>query len=191
MTNDEQVSSGALNAVTTTQKQLNGYKGGQPVKLSRAMGKLICNTLATSEWSLLKLCQAHPEWPSYSLLTDVYYKNSWFSQLMREARERQADHMAIRTQDVAKEMLATEAKELTMPKVQAAKLLCENTRWYAGKILKRIYGDDQQINVDARTAVVVGDEQLKDLRARLDGAKQLVKQTSTGRTQGSNPIQDK
>lgn len=161
--------------MTTTQAYLIGKNGREADKLTKNVAKTICSTLAQSKQSLMRLCEQNESWPAYKTLTDAVYKRPWFAEMMARAREEQADYMARRTQDVADDCLNDQ--NITMPKVQAAKLLCENTRWYAGKILKRVYGDDQQINVDARTAVVVGDEQLKDLRARLDGAKQLVSKT--------------
>ena len=87
------------------------------------------------------------------------------------AREEQADTIAQQTLDVARDTLGAQ----NMAEVQAAKLVCENTRWYAGKVLKRLYGDDQTVNVDARTAVVVSDDKLKELRSRLDEARSLVR----------------
>jgi len=59
-------------------------------------------------------------------------------------------------------------------------VVCGNTRWHTAKILKRIYGDDAAVNVDARTAVVVGDEQIKELRSRLNDARALVRQSGKG-----------
>jgi hypothetical protein len=83
--------------------------------------------------------------------------------------------MAFRTQDVAEDVLNDPGN---MARVQAAKLVCENTRWYAGKVLPKLYGDNAlAVNVDARTAVVVGDEQLKELRSRLSDARKLVSGT--------------
>src|SRR5439155_5775263 len=63
--------------------------------------------------------------------------------------------------------------EPTMPRVQAVKVHCENVRWYAGKVLRRMYGDDPAVSVTNQQAVVVSPEQLNDLRSRLDEARQL------------------
>ena len=104
-------------------------------------------------------------------------RKPWFREMLARARETQADYMAQNTQAVALDVLE---KPESMAKVQAAKLVCENTRWYTGKILKRVYGDDAAVNVDARTALVVTDDKLKELRSRLDDARALVKQSGKG-----------
>ncbi len=178
MTNDEQVSSGALTAGTANQNQLNGFKGGKPVKLTRNVAKIICSTVSNSRLPLNSLCEQNDDWPAYRTLTDGIYRYPWFASMLARAREEQADFLAQDTIALEQNLLAD--PRITMPQVQAHKVVMDNRHWYAGKILKRVYGDDNQINVDARTAVVVGDEQLKDLRSRLDQAKQLVKgKTST------------
>ena len=60
-----------------------------------------------------------------------------------------------------------------MPRVQAVKIHCENVRWYAGKVLRRMYGDDPAVSVTNQQAVVVSPEQLNDLRGRLEEARTL------------------
>jgi hypothetical protein len=113
-------------------------------------------------------------WQAVTANRSLVFPAFWFRQMLWEARERQADFWAQESQGVAHDVLREPER---MAKVQAAKLVCENTRWYTGKILKRVYGDDAAVNVDARTAVVVGDEQIKELRSRLNDARALVKQS--------------
>ena len=96
--------------------------------------------------------------------------------MLWEAREKQADYLAQNTIDLEQSLLA-EPEKLTMSIVQAHKVVMDNRHWYTGKVLKRVYGDDNQVNVDARTAVVVGDEQIRELRSRLNDARALVKQS--------------
>jgi len=44
----------------------------------------------------------------------------------------------------------------------------ENRRWWAGKVDRRQWGDDSQVNIANVQGVVVTDEQLRDLRKRLE-----------------------
>ena len=87
------------------------------------------------------------------------------------ARERQADFLAQQT--LAETERIMRDPEPTMPRVQAVKVHCENVRWYAGKVLRRMYGDDPAVSVTNQQAVVVSPEQLNDLRGRLEEARQL------------------
>jgi hypothetical protein len=150
---------------------INGRKGGRPVKLTKTLATEIAATLSQSPKSLIQLCKENTHWLDYWTLTQEVRRKPWFGQMIWRAREEQADTIAQQTLDVARDTLGAQ----NMAEVQAAKLVCENTRWYAGKVLKRLYGDDQTVNVDARTAVVVSDDKLKELRSRLDEARSLIK----------------
>src|SRR4029453_5130088 len=92
--------------------------------------------------------------------------------MMQDARVRQADLMAFRTQDIADELRLK--PEVTMPQVQAAKLYCENTRWYAGRINRAVYGDDPTLNVATQVNVRVPQEKLSSIRERLEAARGLI-----------------
>jgi hypothetical protein len=167
-------------ALTLSQtKQLNGLKGSRPIKLSKAIALTICNGLSESRLSLASLCDQHPEWPDYKTVVNQSYKKPWLRAMLWEAREKQADYLAQNTIDLEQSLLA-EPEKLTMSIVQAHKVVMDNRHWYTGKVLKRVYGDDAAVNVDARTAVVVGDEQIKELRSRLNDARALVKQSGKG-----------
>ncbi len=132
------------------QNQVNGLKGGSEAKLTKQIAKAICNELAQSNTSLHDLCQLHPDWPAYKTLRNSAYSRPWFKDMMARAREEQADYLAQDGIKLCEKLLTTE--RLTMPQVQANKVVMDFRAWYTSKILKRIYGDDQQINVDARTA---------------------------------------
>src|SRR5207248_10738860 len=91
--------------------------------------------------------------------------------MLRIAREKQADYLAMETLSETERIMRD--PEPTMPKVQAVKVHCENVRWYAGKVLKRMYGDDEKVAIQNQQAVVITSEQLNDLRGRLDAARAL------------------
>jgi hypothetical protein len=55
-----------------------------------------------------------------------------------------------------------------MARVQAHKVIFENRRWWAGKVDRGQWGDDPQANIANVQGVVVSDEQLRDLRKRLE-----------------------
>src|SRR5205823_2287 len=91
--------------------------------------------------------------------------------MLREAREKQADHLAQLTLEETERIMRD--PEPTMPQVQAVKVHCENVRWYTGKVFKRMYGDDEKVSVQNQQAVVITSEQLNDLRGRLESARAL------------------
>ena len=128
---------------------------------------------------LHSLCALHPEWPAYQTIADNIWKNPRIKEMFLHARERQADFLAQQT--LAETERIMRDPEPTMPRVQAVKVHCENVRWYAGKVLRRMYGDDPAVSVTNQQAVVVSPEQLNDLRGRLDEARTLY-----GKSQASS-----
>jgi hypothetical protein len=159
-------------------KLIIGNNGGRPATLTRSLAKIICSELSNSTKSLMALCSEHPEWPDYGSLRNACYQRAWFGDMMKRARQEQADHLVMDNIKLQSDLIANQSR-VSMAAVQANKVVMEDRRWYASKVLKAQYGDDQSINVDARTAVVVGDEQLKELRGRLSDARKLVKNTGT------------
>jgi hypothetical protein len=146
---------------------LNGHKGGAPIKLTRKLAHEICSTLAQSPCSLVKLCQSHPEWPSYESIDNWRTKREWFARMLWQAREAQADTLAQDSLDLEQRLIERQ-DSVSMAAVQANRVVMENRRWYTGKVLKRVYGDDPAVSVQNAVAVQVSDEQLRDLRERLD-----------------------
>jgi hypothetical protein len=61
-----------------------------------------------------------------------------------------------------------------MARVQARKIVMEDRRWYASKVLKRVYGDDPALSVNTQVNVSVPGEKLASIRERLEAARTLV-----------------
>jgi len=91
--------------------------------------------------------------------------------MMRLAREKQADFLV--QDNTALEQKLLEREQTLMANVQAHKIVMENRRWYASKILRRQYGDDPA-QVNTAVAVSVTPEQLNELRQRLGDARKLI-----------------
>src|SRR6266700_1173086 len=161
---------------------LNGRKASHPRKLPHSILVEICNALSSSSVPLSELCAQHPHWPAYQTIQDQPWKNPRYKAMFLHARERQADFLAQQT--LAETERIMRDPEPTMPRVQAVKVHCENVRWYAGKVLRRMYGDDPAVSVTNQQAVVVSPEQLNDLRGRLEEARALYgkAQASSGAT---------
>jgi hypothetical protein len=145
---------------------LNGHKGGRSKSLSKSSATLICNTLANSTESLRSLCSKHPEWPSYCKLDHYRNTHDWFKRMIADARARQADFLVTDNHDISAALLAE--PEPSMARVQARRIVMEDRRWYASKVLRRMYGDDPTVQVANVAQVQVSPDQLRDLRKRLE-----------------------
>src|SRR5436305_1027596 len=142
---------------------LNGRKGGTTKRFPKHLVHTIANTLANSKHSLLQLCSQHPDWPSYIELDHYARKHSWFRRILQEARASQAQFLIENCVDLEQDILNRQ-KEITMPAVQVNKIVMEQRRWLAGKLLRSVYGDDEKVAIQNQQAVVITSEQLNDLR---------------------------
>jgi hypothetical protein len=91
--------------------------------------------------------------------------------MLWQAREEQADTLAQDSLDLEQRLIERQ-DSVSMAAVQANRVVMENRRWYTGKVLKRVYGDDPAVSVQNAVAVQVSDEQLRDLRERLENVRQ-------------------
>jgi hypothetical protein len=87
--------------------------------------------------------------------------------MLQRARERQADLLAQDCMNLEQDLIRNQDRK-SMAAVQANKVVMEQRRWYTAKVLRRMYGDDPAVSVQNAVAVQVTDEQLRDLRQRLE-----------------------
>ena len=89
----------------------------------------------------------------------------WFDSMMQRARALQAAVLLEDNEDRSCELLANPKD---MANVQAHRVVFENRRWWAGKVDRGQWGDDPGVSVQNVNAVQVTEEQLRDLRERLE-----------------------
>ena len=146
--------------------------GGAAPKLSKSLAKEISQAIAKSRKPLYQLCQEHPNWPSYDQLRMQAKRLPWLHSLIWDARMDQADFLVQDNARLSEELL--QEQEPSMARVQARKIVMEDRRWYASKVLKRVYGDDPALSVNTQVNVSVPAEKLASIRKRLEAAKTLV-----------------
>jgi hypothetical protein len=84
----------------------------------------------------------------------------------------QADFLVQDNARLSEELL--QEQEPSMARVQARKIVMEDLRWYASKVLKRVYGDDPALSVNTQVNVGVPGEKLASIRERLEAARALA-----------------
>ena len=96
----------------------------------------------------------------------------WLHSLIWDARMDQADFLVQDNARLSEELL--QEQEPSMARVQARKIVMEDRRWYASKVLKRVYGDDPALSVNTQVNVSVPPDKLASIRERLEHARTLV-----------------
>ena len=101
----------------------------------------------------------------------------------------QADFLVQDNARLSEELL--KEQEPSMARVQARKIVMEDRRWYASKVLKRVYGDDPALSVNTQVNVSIPAEKLASIRERLEAARTLVppRGKDTPADAGSDPEQ--
>jgi hypothetical protein len=89
--------------------------------------------------------------------------------MIADARARQADFLVTDNHDISAALLAE--PEPSMARVQARRIVMEDRRWYASKVLRPMYGEAPSVQVANVAQVQVSPEQLKDLRERLESVR--------------------
>src|SRR4030095_10649152 len=163
-------------------KCLHGKNGGTRTKLTKALANEIANTIACSPLPLTELCQQNPHWPEYSRLMILQDRYPWWHNLYWASRRKQTDFLIHDNVNLQQDLLQNQEKK-SMGEVQANKIVMEDRRWMASRLLREKYGDEP-VNVQNAVSVQVTDQQLADLRSRLETARKLrdnLKQTDTGK----------
>jgi hypothetical protein len=118
---------------------------GRPSLFTPALAEAICDRLADGE-SLRTLC-ADPAMPDRAtVLQWVRDDRGGFREQYRRARDDQAHTLAELAVEVA----------LTATGPQAGRLHFDALRWYAGKLLPKVYGE--RVEVEQTVRAVVSDE---------------------------------
>jgi hypothetical protein len=125
---------------------------GRPTRYSRELAEAICRRLAEGE-SLRTIC-AETGKPNFSTVMQwVIEDRGGFHAMYTRARTIQAHNMAERA--LAEAMSARGNEDAT-----AARLRFDALRWYAGKLLPKVYGE--RVEVEQTTRAVVSDEPLTE-----------------------------
>jgi hypothetical protein len=134
--------------------------------------------LSTSQSSLLELLRANPELPPYKDLNSWRCNNKHnFADLWRKAREAQAEFLAQRCLDLARD---------TTPKnAHAQRLKFDIYRHLSAKFYPAVYGDKPtQPQTTVNVGISLSPEHLQDIRNKLDQARLSLSSPSTNSSNG-------
>jgi hypothetical protein len=140
---------------------------GTKQPLTPQIAQRFFDLLSTSTSSLLDLLRANPELPPYHDLNSWRCNNkNGFADLWRKAREAQAEFLAQRCLDLARN---------TTPKnAHAQRLKFDIYRHLSAKFYPAVYGDKPtQPQTTVNVGVTVSAARLDELRAKLDDTRRL------------------
>lgn len=142
---------------TPRKKTAEPAKIGRPRLIQDEQIEQAFSLMAEEGVSLKAACQAVGI--TYSSTRDRIYSDQRLSALHARAREGYLDSRVQEMNEIA----------LTEPDVQRARLMCDNIKWEAARILRKKYGDRLEIDQTVRTVKSMTDEELeREIAAEID-----------------------
>jgi len=121
---------------------------GRPqIVYTEELAKKICRVIATTNWSINKICNSSSEFPCKSIIYDWRKENAEFDELYIQAKRDQADYLAeeiigIADDDSNDTFIGDDGKVcINAANVARAKLRVDSRKWMAVRLLPRLYGD--------------------------------------------------
>lgn len=123
-------------------------KRGRPTIYNDELAKKVCVAIATEKIGLKPLHKKYPWFPDDSTIYAWTYEHKDFSSMYKEAIDHRTDMIAMDSRSEATEyddsdyyFDALGNKRLDPAKVAAKKLVLDNDKWLAVKLLSRKYGE--------------------------------------------------
>lgn len=143
-------------------------KIGRPTKYTLDMATRICEAIAVSTDSYLKICADNPDFPDRTNMRLWRYRHEEFRHMYDQAKRDQAELLAEEIQEIAdfsgydtivnpktgQEMMNAEW-------VARSRLKVDTRKWIACKLLPKVYGDKQQ---HEQTVTIKHEDRLKELK---------------------------
>lgn len=128
---------------------------GRPTGYTEALGKKVCDKVATTTDGLRRMCANNSDFPTSETILQWRYKYPEFAFCYAQAKLTQADLFAEQIIDICDE------EQPTSEAIQHARLRVDTRKWVACKLIPRVYGDkvqtDTTLNIKHEDAL----EQLK------------------------------
>jgi hypothetical protein len=135
---------------------------GTKQPLTQELADYFFSLVSTCDTSLLQLLRSHPELPHYNQLDNWRRRRDWFSEGWKQARRNQADFLAQKCADLA--------KNATPQTAHLARVQFDIYRWLAAKFSPELYGDKPATSptTTVNVGVALSAERLNEIRAKLD-----------------------
>lgn len=130
---------------------------GRPSDYSEELADRICAAIANTDDGLRRICAANDDFPDRTTIRRWLVQHEDFAAKYARAREGQADA-------IEEDMAAIEEKVATKKmRADAARVILWSKQWRAARLGRRIYGDRQQVDVNANVTMNLAGR----MRARL------------------------
>ena len=135
---------------------------GTKQPLTKELADYFFSLVSTCDTSLLQLLRDHPELPHFNQLDNWRRRRAWFSEGWKAARKNQADFLAQKCADLA--------KNATPQTAHLARVQFDIYRCMAAKFHPDAYGDKPAAttNTTVNVGIAVSAERLNEIRAKLD-----------------------
>lgn len=117
-------------------------KGGRPSKYNEELADRFCRKVATTTLGLEKLCASDPEFPCADTIYQWRIDFPSFSEKYTIAKQKQADILIEEIMDIAD--TCANNYENGSEYVMATRLQIDTRKWFASKLLPKVYGDKVQ-----------------------------------------------
>lgn len=132
---------------TEPKKSATVKKMGRPSKYTEELAQEICNTLATTDIGIAKLCEMNPHWPEITSLKLWRITNEDFSTKYALAKKQQLAFFAEELEDLA---ASTEKyydekgnKRADPGLVAETRLKVDTRKFIVAKLMPKVYGDQR------------------------------------------------
>ena len=130
-------------------------QNGRPAKYNEQLAIEICDTIARTPLGLRTIIKQNPTFPGVDTIFSWMSKYPEFETRYREAKQKQVDAL---TEDILE--ISKESKGGTSEDIASARLQIETNKWFATKLVPKIYGDRVHHNAEIKISY---SEQLKKL----------------------------
>jgi hypothetical protein len=146
---------------------------GTKQPLTKELADYFFSLLSTCDTSLLELLRSHPELPHFNQLDNWRRRRAWFSEGWKAARKNQADFLAQKCADLA--------KNATPQTAHLARVQFDIYRWLAAKFSPDTYGDKPATPTPTtvNVGISISPERLNEIRAKLDHTRQSLANSNT------------
>ncbi len=124
----------------------NAKRVGRPTLYTPALARKICDVIATTEKGIKRMCEEHPEFPTYDTIFSWIIKYKEFSEWYDKAKRLQqaviVEEMLAIAYDESRDYIATDKGAVGNPTaVSRDRLKIDTLKWHAARLAPTKYGD--------------------------------------------------
>lgn len=127
------------------------HPGGVPLTYTPEIGREICEKVAVSHVSLVKLCKQNPHWPCYQTIYEWRIKVKEFGDNYTKAKQDQVEALVDQCLDISDDsgfdyhLNADGVVIVDSEAINRARLRIDTRKWIAAKLAPKLYGEKKEI----------------------------------------------